>query len=531
MKKHRVTLAPTTACLSLFLILLALLFFPLSSTAWAQEEIQTADDPDQNQDGLPLDAGPGRRVISKQPVSFDASAFQSPDNNPVTEVFWDFGDGTQATGQNTNHAYYAPGSYLVTLTITTTDSTYTDTAEVRVFEHLIIIVSDDSAPADQLELREQQAAQAGVLLRSLRAKGGGPGVLIEEELTNQLRDIRSDINQAHLIVMWTSGSVGANVLTKFAQQSRQAEASTREELSLSNKGIILLSETPFAVLAPAAQSTFDQLRPSYTLLARPQVLDLLLTTTTADEASSVVLNSPLEYRLLGTFSARTVSDLSITNFMSFGINFLINRGVPVSSIILILMLPIIATILAFARQAIGIKAFGLITPAMTTLSFLVMGLRYGLIVFAAILLAGTITRFLLRRLRLLYLPRMALVLTGVSFALLLLLGLGVTNDRSGMLSFSIFPALILTILAEEFIAVQFKSGLRVAFTVTAWTLVLATICYFIVSSELFRTLIISYPELTLFTLPLNIILGQWTGLRLTEYIRFRRLLRHGQTTP
>ncbi|MFH1354238.1 MAG: 7TM domain-containing protein [bacterium] len=476
-----------------------------------------------------LDAGSDRRAITGQSASFDATDIPSPDSSPITNVLWNFGDGTQVASPSAAHIYQTPGSYLVTLTVTTENSTYSDTAEFRVFDHLIILVSDGSAPANQLELHQQRAAQEGVLLRPLIAKGSGPEVLIEEELTGQLRDIRSDIGQAHLIIMWTSGGVGANVLTKFAQQLHQAEQSPSEELLLSSKGIVLLSEkTPFAVLAPAAQSAFDQLRPSYTFLARPQVLDLLLSTTTAEEASSIILNSPLEYRLLGTFSARTVSDLGLTNFMSFGINFLINRGVPVGSIILILMLPVIATILAFARQAIGIKAFGLITPAMTTVSFLVMGLRYGLIVFATILLAGTLTRLVLRKLRLLYLPRMALVLTSVSLALLLLLGLGVANDRNAVLSFSIFPALILTILAEHFIAAQFKSGLRAAFTVTAWTLVLATVCYFIVSSELFRTLIISYPELILLAIPFNLILGQWSGLRLTEYIRFRQLLRHGQ---
>jgi len=192
------------------------------------------------------------------------------------------------------------------------------------------------------------------------------------------------------------------------------------------------------------------------------------------------------------------------------------------------MLPVIATILAFARQVIGIKSFGLITPAMTTLSFLVMGLQYGLIVFVVIVLSGTLTRSVLRRLRLLYLPRMALVLTSVSLSLLLLLAIGVANDQSSVLSFSIFPALILTILAEEFIAAQFKLGVRPAMTLTIWTLILSTVCYFTVSSELFRTLILSYPEIILLSIPINIALGQWSGLRITEYFRFREILRYAK---
>jgi PKD repeat protein len=518
------------------LALVALL--AMASPGVAAQE-QPAEDPDDNQpadaraaSNPTPDAGPPKNVLDGQQINFDAESFK-PQEATIEEILWDFGDGTRAVGAKTNHAYTASGSYLVTLRIKTDQETYTDTTGVRVFEHAMMLVSDSSAPADQVELHQGQAAKNDILLFSLRAQGSGPEVLIEEELTERLINARNELDDAHTIIVWSSGGVGANALTKFAQRLRQAKSPSAEDLSLGNKGIILVSETPFAVLKPTAQSAFDQLNPSYVLLARPQVLDLLLTTTSAEEAKEAVLSSPLEYRLLGTFSARTAFDLGITNFMSFGINFLVNRGVPINSIVLILMLPVIATILAFARQVIGIKAFGLLTPAMTCVSFLVMGLRYGIIVFIAILIAGTATRFILRKLRLLYLPRMALVLTSISLALLVLLGLGAvsTNDRTSILSFSIFPALILTILAEDFIAAQFKSGLRVALTITAWTLALATVSYVIVSSEIFRTLILSYPEIILLAIPINIVLGQWSGLRLTEYFRFRELLRHGKAAP
>jgi hypothetical protein len=214
--------------------------------------------------------------------------------------------------------------------------------------------------------------------------------------------------------------------------------------------------------------------------------------------------------------------------MSFTINFLVNRGVAINTIILILMLPLIASILAFARHVIGIKAFGLVTPTLTTLSFLVMGLRFGLIVFAIILAAGTLTRLLLRRWRLLYLPRMALVLTSVSLGIIIFLAIGLATNSIRALSFSVFPTLILMLLAEEFIALQFKAGAKTALTVTAWTLALAILGYYVVSWQLLRTLLLSYPEIVLITIPLNFLLGQWSGLRLTEYFRFRKLLRHGR---
>lgn len=288
----------------------------------------------------------------------------------------------------------------------------------------------------------------------------------------------------------------------------------------------MLSDTPFGVLAPSAQNTFDQLEPSYVILTKPQGMELLTKNLSAQEAQEAIVTSPITHRLLGTFSARTVRDLGITNFMSFAINFLVNRGVPINNIILILMLPVIATILAFSRQVIGLKAFGLITPAMTTLSFLVLGLQYGLLVFSVVLAAGTFTRLLLRKLHLLYLPRMGLVLTMVSLSILGLYGIGIVTQQTTLLSFSIFPILILILLAEEFISVQFTSGAKRAFTITAFTLGLSIGCYLIVSWQLMRTIIVSYPEVVLLAIPINIILGRWTGLRLTEYFRFRKLFRY-----
>lgn len=513
-------------------ILVVFLITP--ALAWA-EELPLSPDAENNPEAenqsalrLALEAGPSRDGLIHRAVSFNVDTASVPQGQ-LNEVLWDFGDGTRASGARVTHTYTRPGTYLVKLRVSTDQETVEDTTEVRIFRHLAVLVSDHSAPSDQIELHRQQAAKEGILLLPVTTKNQGPEVLIEEDLTRQLLDIRPALDDSYVIIVWTSGGVGANVLTKFAQHTRQSDGISLNDLGIDQKGIILVSETPFGVLKPTAQSAYDRLSPAYILMTRPQVLDLLLTATTAEEVKNIVLESPIEHRLLGPYSSRTVSDLGPTNFMSFGISFLINRGVPINSIILILMLPVIATILAFARQVIGIKAFGIITPAMTTLSFLVMGLRYGLIVFVVVLLSGTITRVVLRRLRLLYLPRMALVLTSVSLSLLFVLGLGVASDRNSILSFSIFPALILTLLAEEFISAQFKSGPRAALGLTGWTLALSTMGYFIVSSEIFRTLILSFPELTLLTIPINIILGQWSGLRVIEYFRFRQLFRHVRT--
>lgn len=492
----------------------------------AEETPPSNTNPSPEPPALQAKIGERQQTLTNKSLTFDLSKSTVPPEVTINEIVWDFGDGIRTTGEKVTHTYSKAGTYTARVIIFTSDTRAEGMAEIRVFDQAILLLADATVSDEQLALQSEQAAQEGILLLVLKVKGSGPEALVEEELTQALVAAHADVARTDLIITWTSGAIGPNVLSRFAQTIRQTDEQALNGLDVSSKGIIILSDAAFAVLSPTAQSTWDQLKPAYVLLTRSDALPLLYTVTGSDEVRERIIESPIDYRLFGSFSSRAISDLSPTNFMSFGINYLINGGVPINNIILILMIPIIATLLAFARQFIGIKAFGLITPAMTTLSFLVMGLYAGLIVFVVVLLSGSLIRVLLKKLRLLYLPRMALVLSAASLAILLMLGLGTAIDTSSAASFSIFPMLILTILAEEFIAVQFTRGLRTALRITAWTLFLAILCYFIMSWQLLRITVLSYPELVLLTIPINVALGRFTGLRLIEYVRFRELLRH-----
>lgn len=518
--------------ISIFVLVVLLAGLFSATNAQAQDEQifeeNSAEESVDETAELRADAGPGRKTLTNKQISFDASSSEIPENQDV-EVLWDFGDGVRTTGNQVSHSYERPGSYLVRLTVSTEEKTEEDTLEVRVFERVLVLLADHSASQESLDLFEQQAAEEGLLLLVLRSKSGSPDALVEDELAQLLLNSQEEIKAAQVVAAWTSGSIGVNALSQFAQAIKQADSVSFTDLNISNLGLVVLSETPFAVLSRTAQTTFDQLEPSYILLTRPDALSLLFETDTAEDAKEMILNSPIGHRLLGTFSSRAVTEIGPTNFVSFGINYLVNQGVPVSNILLVLLIPVIATILAAARQVVGIKAFGIITPAMTTLSFLVLGLPTGLLVFVVVLLSGTLTRIMLRRFRLLYLPRMSLVLTNASLAILVLFSVSAALGQVSNFTFSVFPILIMTILAEEFIAVQFSRGLKLALQTTAWTLLLVIICYSIVSWQLVRTLLLSYPELILLAIPANIALGRFTGLRITEYIRFRKLLRYGNS--
>jgi hypothetical protein len=193
------------------------------------------------------------------------------------------------------------------------------------------------------------------------------------------------------------------------------------------------------------------------------------------------------------------------------------------------MLPLVATLVAFFRQVIGIKAFGIYTPSIITFALLAFdpnGLKYGIAIFISVILVGMVTRLALKRFRLLYLPRVAITLSIVSLAILIVLVIGGIYKRTGLASVSIFPLLIMITLAEKFIATQIEKGSRTAFILAVETLVISVIGYFLVSWDALTNLILAYPWLVLLTFVINFSLGKWTGLRITEYLRFRKIARY-----
>ena len=138
----------------------------------------------------------------------------------------------------------------------------------------------------------------------------------------------------------------------------------------------------------------------------------------------------------------------------------------------------------------------------------------------AIVAISTIVRFVTRKLKLKlqYLPRMALILWFVSFGVL---GIIFTTN----INVSIFPVLILTLLVEDFTKIQLGKSVKTAIHLTYQTLILALVSYLLLTYIPFQRMVLNNPEISLLaTLVIDIILGKYLGLRFTEYYRFRKLI-------
>jgi hypothetical protein len=83
-------------------------------------------------------------------------------------------------------------------------------------------------------------------------------------------------------------------------------------------------------------------------------------------------------------------------------------------------------------------------------------------------------------------------------------------------------------LVEKFVAAQIEKGNKTAIILSLETLVISIAGYFVASWGTLILFLQKYPWVVLLTLIINVALGKWTGLRISEYIRFKELLKNAK---
>jgi len=215
------------------------------------------------------------------------------------------------------------------------------------------------------------------------------------------------------------------------------------------------------------------------------------------------------------------------NPIKYAIRASVAAGVPANTIVLLLLLPIVAFVIAFTRNVVGIRGFGIFLPAALSVVFVATGPIVGIGLFLVIVVVSTATRMILRRLKikLQYLPRMAFILWAVVLGVLGILFLVPILRFSDLANVSIFAVLFLVLLAEDFTRVQLGKSVKTALNLTFETLILSLISFLFLTFQPLQKYVLLNPEVSLLVVAVaDLLLGRYTGLRVMEFYRFRKLI-------
>lgn len=512
----------------MFKKLLANLFLAiLFSALFAMPAIAQTDSEEENNTYLKSVINTEAAIEIQKSTIFDASQSFLPDPQAEMSYHWDFGDGNQNEGVEVLHAYKEPGRYTITLNITDGINTAESTMEVFAYKKLITLITDQNEAQDRIKIIQDFAEKKGVFLKLIESFGSSTEFISEEILSKKLTEEAKILQKSRQIVIWTKENAGLNALSRFIQNNP-------DQSIFAQKSLVVL-ENDLNSKISRIQRQFDLVKPKMIIITKEAAIDALIENMTNEEFIETLKERGNPYEIINAASGK----VRPWNFMTYFVNLMINSGIPDNTIALLLLLPVIATVVAFMRQVIGVTTFGIYTPSIITLSFLIIGMHAGLLVLLTAIVIGTLTRIMLSKVRMLFVPKMAIVITLVSLTLLLVIiasiYLGLFD--AGFISIAIFPMLILSTLVEKFVTAKSEKSYASATVLMAETVIVAIVAYFIAGGEIdlgfmsfkfefIKRMMLTYPEIVFGLIIANILLGKWSGIRVLERVRFREVLRH-----
>lgn len=230
---------------------------------------------------------------------------------------------------------------------------------------------------------------------------------------------------------------------------------------------------------------------------------------------------------LELFKSRPIDRVTPLNFMEYAVQYAVRQGVPANTIMLILLLPFLATIVAAFRHIIGLPSLGLLVPIAFSITLLATGISAGAVLLAAILLASGFARIILKRLRIMQLPKMALSMLVVAIFIFAALTSSAAAGLLAVRQLSIFPILLFILLSDRIVALLLERTMVETVQITLITLIMGLLGFFLLSYEPLQRFILLYPETVFLLIPINIAIGRYFGLRLSEYFRFATVNKYG----
>lgn len=187
---------------------------------------------------------------------------------------------------------------------------------------------------------------------------------------------------------------------------------------------------------------------------------------------------------------------------------------------MLLLLPLGALIVAFMRIVIGIRTSGTFMPVLIAIAFVQTTLVPGLVAFLSVIAIGLLLRGYLSSLNLLLVSRISALIILVIF---ITAGLSIIGYQMGFntgMTVTFFPMVILAWTIERMSILWEEEGAREVFTQGTGSLVVAIFAYLAMDAPMARHLTFNFPELHLVVLGLILLMGQYTGYKLSELRRF-----------
>ncbi|MGF1724106.1 inactive transglutaminase family protein [Photobacterium nomapromontoriensis] len=189
----------------------------------------------------------------------------------------------------------------------------------------------------------------------------------------------------------------------------------------------------------------------------------------------------------------------------------------------IMLVPIGALVVVFLRIIVGLKTSGTFMPVLIAVAFVQTQLVTGVIGFLLIVGTGLIIRSYLSKLNLLLVARISAVIITVIMIISIFTVVAFKIGLVEGLSITFFPMIILSWTIERMSILWEEEGAKEVLIQGGGSLLTAILVYLAMTNPMVRHLTFNFIGIQLIILALILMLGNYTGYRLSELRRFKPL--------
>ncbi len=213
-------------------------------------------------------------------------------------------------------------------------------------------------------------------------------------------------------------------------------------------------------------------------------------------------------------------------FISNFINNLSNKGFDTNSIYIFILIPFLLTAIWFIKHFIWFSPLWITIPLFLTIlffkfSFLSVSLFFFWFIIINIILSLFFSKYIL-----LYTPKISMLLIINIVIFILVFNILNSYNLINLNLDNIFYLLLFVIISERIISIilskelqEYKSGILNTYFISLFLFL-----FFVIPQ--IKILILAFPEVILVLIPLNFLIWKFTGLRITEYFRFKEVIKN-----
>lgn len=210
-------------------------------------------------------------------------------------------------------------------------------------------------------------------------------------------------------------------------------------------------------------------------------------------------------------------------------DWLIDIGISEELLMVLVFIPILVTITTISRYITGIKTFGIYAPMVLSFAYYFMGARQGFTITILVIICSWLIRNFLRKVRLHYISRLAIVYTGNAILILTFIiatsFIPTDNPVFDFRNLQPIPVAVIISITDRFVSNYIKKDLFTALRLTTETVLVSLIGWTLMRVEAIKNVIINNIWIVPLTIIVSFVAGKYSGLRWTEFIRFNKVIR------